>query len=38
MNEDTETQDAKEMAKEIDLLHINGVVDFKPFSDSGYQE
>ena len=38
MNEDSETEDAKEMAKEIDLLDINGVVDYKPFSDSGYQE
>lgn len=38
MNEDSETQDAKEMTKEIDLLDINGVVDFKPFCDSGYQE
>jgi hypothetical protein len=38
MNEDSETEDAREMAKEIDLLDINGVVDFKPFSDSGYQE
>jgi hypothetical protein len=38
MNEDSETEDAKEMAKEIDLLDISGVVDFKPFSDSGSQE
>ena len=37
MNEDSETEDAREMAKEIDLLDINGVVDFKPISDSGYQ-
>jgi len=28
MNEDSETEDAKEMAKEIDLLDISGVVDF----------
>ena len=35
MKEDSETEDAKEMAKEIDLLDISGVVDFKPFSDSG---
>ncbi len=32
MNEDDETEDAREMAKEIDLLDISGVVDFKPFS------
>jgi hypothetical protein len=32
MNEDNETEDAREMAKEIDLLDISGVVDFKPFS------
>ncbi|MFZ0514821.1 MAG: hypothetical protein WAM14_24680, partial [Candidatus Nitrosopolaris sp.] len=38
MNEDSETEDAREMAKEMDLLDINGVVDFKPFPDSGYQE
>jgi hypothetical protein len=38
MNEDSETEDAREMAKEIDLLDISGVVDFKPFSDSGSQE
>ncbi len=30
MDEDTETNDAKEMAKEKDLLEINGVVDFNP--------
>jgi hypothetical protein len=36
MNEDSETEDAKEMTKEKDLLDINGVVDFKPSSDSGY--
>jgi hypothetical protein len=29
-NEDSETEDAREMAKEIVLLDINGVVDFKP--------
>jgi hypothetical protein len=33
MNEDTETDEAREMAKEIDLLDISGVVDFKPFED-----
>jgi CRISPR/Cas system-associated exonuclease Cas4 (RecB family) len=32
MNEDSETEDAREMEKEIDLLDISGVVDFKPFS------
>ena len=32
MNEDNETEDAREMAKERDLLDISGVVDFKPFS------
>jgi hypothetical protein len=32
MNEDSETEDAREMAKEIDLLDISGVVDFNPFS------
>jgi hypothetical protein len=31
MNEDSETEDAREMAKEMDLLDISGVVDFKPF-------
>jgi hypothetical protein len=38
MNEDSETEDARGMAKEIDLLDISGVVDFKPFSDSEYQK
>ncbi|HET7285025.1 MAG TPA: hypothetical protein VFI70_10100 [Nitrososphaeraceae archaeon] len=38
MNEDSETEEAKEMAKEIDLLDISGVVDFDPFSDPGSQE
>jgi hypothetical protein len=37
MNEDSETEDAKEMAKEIDLLDISGVVDFN-FSASTDQE
>jgi len=32
MNEDNETEGAREMAKERDLLDISGVVDFKPFS------
>ena len=32
MNEDNETEDAREMAKERDLLDISGVVGFKPFS------
>jgi hypothetical protein len=31
MNEDGETDEAMEMAKEKDLLEINGVVDFSPF-------
>jgi hypothetical protein len=30
MNEDGETDDAKEMANEKDLLEINGVIDFSP--------
>ncbi len=30
MNRDNETDKAKEMANEIDILDINGVVDFKP--------
>ena len=30
MNKDNETDKAKEMAKEIDILDISGVVDFKP--------
>jgi hypothetical protein len=30
MNKDNETDKAKEMANEIDILDINGVVDFKP--------
>jgi hypothetical protein len=28
INQDTETDEAREMSKEIDLLDINGVVDF----------
>jgi hypothetical protein len=28
MNEDSEMEDAREMAKEIDFLDISGVVDF----------
>jgi hypothetical protein len=31
MNQDTETEEASQMAKEIDLLDINGVVDFSLF-------
>jgi hypothetical protein len=31
MNQDTETEEASQMAKEIDLLDINGVVDFSAF-------
>jgi len=31
MNEDKETEKAAEMAKEIDLLDIQGLVDFRPF-------
>jgi hypothetical protein len=30
MNQDTETEEARQIAKEIDLLDINGVVDFSP--------
>ena len=30
MNKDNETDKAKEMAKEIDILDISGVIDFKP--------
>ena len=30
MNKDNETDKAKEMANEIDILDISGVVDFKP--------
>jgi hypothetical protein len=30
MNEDGETEQATKMAKEIDLLDIPGLVDFKP--------
>ena len=37
MNEDIETEDAREMAKEIDFLDISGVVDFN-FSASTDQE
>ncbi len=37
MNEDSETEDAREMAKEIDFLDISGVVDFN-FSASTDQE
>jgi hypothetical protein len=33
MNEDNEDTDAKEMANEIDLLDIAGVIDFKPFEE-----
>ena len=31
MNEDSETEKAAAMAKEIDLLDIPGFMDFKPF-------
>ena len=31
INQDSETNEAKEMAKEIDLLDIRGVIDFKNF-------
>ncbi len=34
-NDDTES--AKEMAKEVDLLDITGVIDFKPFHDKQLQ-
>jgi hypothetical protein len=32
MNEDDETAEAREMADEIDVLDISGVVDFRPFA------
>jgi hypothetical protein len=35
MNKDNETDKAKEMAKEIDILDISGVVDFKPVIENG---
>lgn len=38
MKEDGETDEAREMAKEIDLLDIDGVVEFRPFSYSKHQE
>src|ERR671919_758776 len=31
MNEDDETAEAREMANEIDVLDISGVIDFRPF-------
>jgi hypothetical protein len=34
MNKDNETDKAKEMANEVDLLDISGVVDFKPVVES----
>lgn len=34
MNKDNETDKAKEMLNEIDILDINGVVDFKPVVDN----
>jgi hypothetical protein len=34
MNKDNETDEAKEMANEIDILDISGVVDFKPVVES----
>lgn len=34
MNNDNETDKAKEMSNEIDILDINGVVDFKPVVDN----
>jgi hypothetical protein len=34
MNKDNETDKAKEMSNEIDILDINGVVDFKPIVDN----
>jgi hypothetical protein len=30
MNEDDETAEAREMAKELDILDISGVIDFRP--------
>jgi hypothetical protein len=32
IDQDSETEEAREIAKEIDLLDINGVVDFTPVS------
>jgi hypothetical protein len=34
MNKDNETDKAKEMSNESDILDINGVVDFKPVVDN----
>jgi hypothetical protein len=31
MNEDDETTEAREMANEIDVMDISGVIDFRPF-------
>jgi hypothetical protein len=31
MNEDDETAEAREMANEIDVMDISGVIDFRPF-------
>jgi hypothetical protein len=32
MNEDSETQDAHEMANELDIMDISGVIDFRPLT------
>jgi len=32
MNEDDETAEAQEMANELDILNISGVIDFRPFA------
>jgi hypothetical protein len=32
MNEDNETEEAQEMANELDILDISGVIDFRPFT------
>jgi hypothetical protein len=32
MNEDDETQDAHEMANELDIMDISGVIDFRPLT------
>ena len=32
MNEDDETAEAQEMANELDILDISGVIDFRPFA------
>jgi hypothetical protein len=31
MNEDDETPEAQEIANELDIMDISGVIDFSPF-------